>query len=127
MKRTISRNTSWKPGQSNMVCSKFFVDEIPTNENPFPTLNMGYEKPPVCSRYELIKMDIIEDSIDSENELLDEMKCVGNQIPIDHFYSLSGDPCAACLDKNSVITSLTQTKEEISKENNALRIIPIGL
>ena len=71
-------------------------------------------------------MDIKADPIDLENELLDEVKCVGNQIPIDHWCSLSGDPCAACFDKNSVIASLGQT-EEISKENNALRILTIGL
>ena len=88
---------------------------------------MGYEKPPVCSRPKLIRIYITADPIDSENELLDEMKCVGNQIPIDHWYSLSGDPYAACFDKNSVIASLTQTKEEMSKENNALRIITIDL
>ena len=104
-----------------MVCSKHFVDGIPTNENPFPTLNMDYEKPSVCSRRKLIKMDITADPIDSENELLDEVEYVGNQIPIDHCYSLSVDPCAACFDKNSAIESLAQTKEEMSKENNALR------
>ena len=94
---------------------KHFVDGIPTNENPFPTLNMGYEKPPVCSRRELIRMDITADPIDSDNELLDEMECVGNQIPIDHWYSLAGDPCAACFDKNCVIPSLAQTKQEMRK------------
>ena len=78
MKRTTCRNTSWKPGQSDMVCSKHFVDEIPTNENPFPTLNVGYEKPPVFNRRELIRMDITADPIDSENERLDEVESVGN-------------------------------------------------
>ena len=72
-------------------------------------------------------MDITADPIDSENELLDDVECVGNQIPLDHWYSLSGGPCAACFDKNSVIASLGQTEEEISKENNALRILTIGL
>ena len=73
----------------------------------------------------MIRMDITADPIDSENELLDEVERVGNQIPIDHYYFLSGDPCAACFDKNSVIASLAQAKEEMSKENNALRIITI--
>ena len=82
IKRTTSRNTNWKPGQSDMVCSKHFVDGIPTNENPFPTMNMGYEKTPICSRHKLMQMNITADFIYSENELLDEMECVGNQLPM---------------------------------------------
>eukprot|EP00112_Aurelia_sp_Birch-Aquarium-sp1_P013366 Seg2834.5 transcript_id=Seg2834.5/GoldUCD/mRNA.D3Y31 product="hypothetical protein" pseudo=true protein_id=Seg2834.5/GoldUCD/D3Y31 len=43
--RATKRGADWTPGQSDMVCSKHFVDGKPTPENPMPTLNLGYEKP----------------------------------------------------------------------------------
>jgi len=45
MKRTNKRSTSWTPGESDMVCSKQFVDGMPTVENPSPSSNLGYELP----------------------------------------------------------------------------------
>ena len=41
MKRTTIDNRKWSPGQSDMVCSEHFLDEITTAENPYPTLKLG--------------------------------------------------------------------------------------
>ena len=32
----------WNPGRSARVCCKHFVDGVPTDENPYPTQNLGY-------------------------------------------------------------------------------------
>ena len=42
MRRVSAKNTTWSPGESDMVCSEHFVDGHPTVENPDPTLNLGY-------------------------------------------------------------------------------------
>ena len=33
----------WAPGKSSRVCSKHFIDGYPTEENPYPTENLGYD------------------------------------------------------------------------------------
>ena len=45
MNRQTANKTRWTPGESDLVCSKHFVDRLPTLENPDPTLGLGYEKP----------------------------------------------------------------------------------
>ena len=48
MKRQTQKKTAWTPCPSDRVCSDHFVDGIPTPENPFPSLKLGYsveEKP----------------------------------------------------------------------------------
>ena len=121
IKRTTYRNTNWKPGQSDMVCSKHFVDGIPTTENPYPSLNMGYDKLPASTRRKLIRMEATEDAIDSD-ESLSGMECGDSHILNDHCYTLTGDTCAACCDKHSVISSLARRKEELSNENSKLKL-----
>ena len=37
-------------GDSDMVCSEYFVDGIPTDKNPNPSLLLGYEPPPKNAR-----------------------------------------------------------------------------
>ena len=36
-------NKLWTPGKSARVCSKHFIDGVPTDENPYPTQNLGYD------------------------------------------------------------------------------------
>ena len=42
MKRQNSNFSKWIPKKSDRVCSDHFVDTIPTEANPNPTLKMGY-------------------------------------------------------------------------------------
>ena len=53
-KRETLKKTPWTPKPSDRVCSEHFVDKIPTPENPFPSLKLGYtteEKPKSCLLY----------------------------------------------------------------------------
>ena len=50
-------------------------------------------------------MEATEDAIDSD-ESFSEMECGDSHILNDTYYTLTGDPCAACCDKNSVMSSL---------------------
>lgn len=43
MKREGQNKTKWTPTASDRVCSDHFVDDGPTDENPDPTVNLGYE------------------------------------------------------------------------------------
>ena len=41
-------NTQWVPKPYNRVCSDHFVDKKPTQENPWPSLKLGYQPPSVA-------------------------------------------------------------------------------
>ena len=43
LNRKADSNKLWSPGKSSRVCSKHFVDGCPTEENPYPTKNLGYD------------------------------------------------------------------------------------
>ena len=45
IKRATADGKQWVPTQYDRVCSAHFVDGQPTNENPFPTLDLGYNQP----------------------------------------------------------------------------------
>ena len=32
----------WEPSKDSRVCPKHFIDREPSNENPYPTRNLGY-------------------------------------------------------------------------------------
>ena len=42
MRRVSATNTTWNPGESDMVCSEHFVDGYTPVENLDPTSNLGY-------------------------------------------------------------------------------------
>ena len=42
LNRVTSSNNLWSPVKSARVCSHHFVDGAPTDENPYPTENLGY-------------------------------------------------------------------------------------
>lgn len=42
-KSSVSSNQTWKPPQNAVVCSKHFVDRMPTEANPLPTIDLGYQ------------------------------------------------------------------------------------
>ena len=43
MRRVKADKSAWTPGGNDRVCSDHFVDGIPTVENPYPSLKLGYE------------------------------------------------------------------------------------
>ena len=42
LNRVSSSNKLWSPKKSSRVCSIHFIDRVPTDENPYPTENLGY-------------------------------------------------------------------------------------
>ena len=42
-KKGASVNKTWSPSKNAIVCSEHFVDKMPTEANPLPTLNLGYQ------------------------------------------------------------------------------------
>ena len=47
-------NKLWKPCSRDQICSEQFVDGIPTEKHPDPTLKMGYELPQKGKQEELL-------------------------------------------------------------------------
>ena len=58
MNMTMQKNTRWTAGQSDMVCSLHFVDGRLTFKNPYPTENLGYDKPTKKPRRKLCPQEI---------------------------------------------------------------------
>ena len=98
-----------------MVWSRHSVDGVPTTEHPYPSVYKGNDKPSSSTRRKLIRMEVSKVAIDS-GEGLNQMECSDSQTVDDHCYTLTGDPCVACLDNNNVIYSLARKKEKLSKK-----------
>ena len=45
IKRVMKDKKPWSPCSSDRVCSEHFVDGVPTEKNPDPSLKMGYKMP----------------------------------------------------------------------------------
>ena len=58
MKRETLKKAPWTPKPSDRVCSEHFVDKIPTPENPFPSLKLGYTTEEKPKRRELFRQKI---------------------------------------------------------------------
>ena len=41
--RVTADKSVWEPCQSDSVCSVHLIDGVPTEQNPYPTLQLGYE------------------------------------------------------------------------------------
>ncbi len=114
LKRTTHKNTSWTPGQSDMVCSLHFVDGEPSFMNPNPTLSLGYEKPAKKPRRKLCRQELPVAS-----------KATTAKVPVacdhDHEYCRKRESCQACIDKNTVIFSMANEITKLSKEKEKLQ------
>ena len=53
LRRVNADKSVWEPCQSHSVCSVHFVDGVPTEQNPYPTLQLGYEVT-VCTGRKII-------------------------------------------------------------------------
>ena len=61
LKRQTASKGLWQPRHSDRVCSLHFVDGIPTCENPYPSLNLGYSNDkPVLKRRQLFRKPLEE-------------------------------------------------------------------
>ena len=67
-----------------MVCSFHFVDGEPSFDNPNPTLNLGYEKPPKQPGRKLPQQDL---------ELSRARTTTDTAVLCDHVYSSEKQPC----------------------------------
>ena len=55
MKRQRADKSMWIPSSSDRVCSRHFVDGIPTVGNPDPALQLGYDAMKVTTRREVFR------------------------------------------------------------------------
>ena len=127
--------SAWKPCSNDRVCSKHFVDGVPTVAHPDPSLHMGYDLPQKKSKRELFrqpmppksKPKIVDRACEQQPELMDFdidnssdcsflspsssfQQAPSCSVLLDHSY-LSSTPhssttCAKCDHKSSLINSL---------------------
>ena len=70
-KRNWLKNLNLKhPPKYCYVCSFHFVDKAPTQENPYPTLYLCYEKPPEKKRRGVVRM-IVDSQVATTTGRLD--------------------------------------------------------
>ena len=127
MKRTNKRNTSWTPGESDMVCSKHFVDGMPTVENPNPTLNLGYELPAKKARRTLAynklppQSETLEKSKASHNEMDCEDSNTDNPLEEPESLEKEGQQCEECPKKSCLIGTLVNAVKSLAIERDQLK------
>ena len=68
--RVTSKNKPWTPGESDMVCSKHFADGCPTQANPIPTLDLGYDVGTKKARRVLLRHTVEDETAFPEIEAL---------------------------------------------------------
>ena len=106
MNRTTKKNSAWMPGESDLVCSLHFVDGKPSLENPNPTLNLGYQKAAKNPRRALIRNDPeCADCVFDAGEVSSEVTNV----------------CKDCLEKDTLLSSLSEQLQALSLEKNRLK------
>ena len=124
LKRENRDKTEWKPAGSDRVCSEHFVDKIPTEANPDPTICLGYNLPKTSSRRTLFRHPLPERSQptfqsapflsppSSPNNSTDNISTSPMFTPPadDHQYCRNSDKtqCLACFDKGQLIKSSTK-------------------
>ena len=112
----MQSKTPWKPGNNDRVCSDHFVDGIPTEVNPDPTLKLGYELPVSKPRRELFKHTVIEKKYcppSTQPLEASEMSFHDEDISLsDHQYSMRSSisfeqqlSCSSCQTKDALIKS----------------------
>ena len=119
IKRETRNKTAWTPGQSDMVCSKHFVDGCPSLENPDPTLELEYEKKTKKQRRVLVSQIpepikfVTENDEDADplNETTEDTMCCDAEAG-----------CLQCQEKDDIISSLQSESESLKAENDQLKV-----
>ena len=116
--RNSKERSKWEPGNSDRVCSIHFVDDQPSAKNPYPTLNMGYEKKQTNPRRVIKKfplrnlVDVAGPSSDVAIERVDNASStthdLSSAIFAEHSYAATSatKSCDSCKSKSHLISSL---------------------
>ena len=146
-RKIINRNVNlkgckiWEQSKDSRVCWKHFIDAEPSNENPYPTINLGYDaskktlflSPPSNKRKSVIteKMEIYsvakpKKGINIGKSVVDQKKGDFSQkellSPIERLEDETGDSDMAKVDNNEVFFhivnewSLDQTHDNKTDE-----------
>ena len=127
MKQTTKRNTAWTPGESDMVCSQHFVDGMPTVENPYPALHLGYEVPFKKARRTLSynKLPSQTETLEDNGASNDVMDCEESNTdnPLGKGESLEklGPKCEECPKKSCLIGTLVSAVQSLRIERDQLK------
>lgn len=123
LRRINADKSTWEPTDSSRVCGKHFVDGIPNYENPYPTLELGYEVKGSTPRREIVRhpptplkrRNILQEG--ASNTAFSSF----NEPPVDHAaYSLPPNkpPCLACKDKDELVKSLQKRIASLKLKNS---------
>ena len=123
MNRTTKKNTAWVPGESYLVFPLHFVDRKPSLQNPNQTLNLGYQKAAKKPRRALIRKNPqCADCVIEAGEQSSEMANISDSdMPIE------SSICEHCLEKDILISSLSEQLQALSLEENKLKSQVEGL
>ena len=81
LNRRTRNNKLWTPGKQARVCSAHFPDKEPTDENPFPVLNLGYNsKKVVCKIVPSARRQL---SYKSRSSKKTSQSTEDNELPVD--------------------------------------------
>ncbi|KAK6171030.1 hypothetical protein SNE40_019291 [Patella caerulea] len=128
-------NANWQPTTQSRICSDHFVHGTPTVNNPYPSVNMGYDmaeiinprKPPI-QRFKVTKTQVKSKPKTRKQQLED--------IDHDHQYNFRSNcnctqdcSCEGCLQKERQICLLEEKilslKEQLKEEKSCLQPKPI--
>ena len=113
LRRVNADRSVWEPCQSDRVCSVHFVDGVPTEQNPYPTLQLGYEVT-VSTRRKIIyhaytpkRKKQLQDQPSSATSAVASTTDLPDVFLADHShkgYCLppNKSPCMACKDKDAL-------------------------
>ena len=123
LRRETSSKSKWEPCDSDRVCSIHFIDGEPTNDNPNPSLKLGYDHELKERRRPLIrksnqplksKKRKLESVNSEENVMIGDSNFSANTseyVSISNQSGCSNDPtnaeCSSCKSKDEMIKSLT--------------------
>ena len=141
--------SKWLPKPSDRVCSDHFIDQIPTEAHPDPTLHLGYDVVPVttprralfrqsCSGRKRQKVSAVQTHSAStvsipplplaDISISQPSSSTEPALPdygpvLDYSYSLPAGVqlCPGCVDKNDVIDSLSKKVSLLKIDNQQLK------
>ncbi|XP_051515448.1 uncharacterized protein LOC127418735 isoform X5 [Myxocyprinus asiaticus] len=106
-----------KPPKTLYVCSFHFVDKKPTQDNPYPTLFLGYERPPEKRRRVTRREDecFLTGIVENQNKMF----IMREQVDVICCKSVGTD--LSMLDIDDFITEISQLKNEVTSLKTKLK------